>query len=117
MSVQSDKWIKKMAKEHDMISPFEEIQVRGNKISFGTSSYGYDVRCSDEFKIGADARATKIKTDTKTILNIRIFLLMNTAILSFTLNILITSKVCAITSNIMKPKSINLLNSLYISIS
>ena len=38
MSVQSDKWIKKMAKEYDMISPFEEIQVRGNKISFGTSS-------------------------------------------------------------------------------
>ena len=50
MSVQSDKWIKKMAKEYGMISPFEEIQVRGNKISFGTSSYGYDARVNSEFK-------------------------------------------------------------------
>ena len=47
----SDKWIKKMAKEHGMISPFEEEQVRGNKISFGTSSYGYDARVNSEFKI------------------------------------------------------------------
>ena len=51
MTVQSDKWIKKMAKEHSMISPFEEKQVRGNKISFGVSSYGYDARVSSEFKI------------------------------------------------------------------
>ena len=51
MSVQSDKWIKKMAKEHDMISPFEKEQVRGKKISFGTSSYGYDARVNSEFKI------------------------------------------------------------------
>ncbi len=49
--VMSDKWIKKMAKEHDMITPFEENQVRGNNISFGTSSYGYDARISDEFKV------------------------------------------------------------------
>ena len=47
----SDKWIKKMAKEHGMITPFEENQVRGNNISFGTSSYGYDARISDEFKV------------------------------------------------------------------
>ena len=51
MSVQSDKWIKKMAKENGMISPFEEEQVRGNKISFGTSSYGYAARVNSEFKI------------------------------------------------------------------
>ena len=51
MSVQSDKWIKKMAKEHSMISPFEEKQIRGDKISYGLSSYGYDVRVSNEFKI------------------------------------------------------------------
>ena len=51
MSVQSDKWIKKMAKEHGMISPFEDEQVRENKISYGTSSYGYDARVSSEFKI------------------------------------------------------------------
>ena len=51
MSVQSDKWIKKMAKDHKMISPFEDQQVRGDKISFGVSSYGYDARVSNEFKI------------------------------------------------------------------
>ena len=51
MSIQSDKWIKKMAKEHGMISPFEEEQIRGNKISYGVSSYGYDARVSSEFKI------------------------------------------------------------------
>ena len=51
MSVQSDKWITKMAKEQEMISPFEDKQVRGGKISFGVSSYGYDARVSNEFKI------------------------------------------------------------------
>ena len=51
MSVQSDKWIKQMAKDHKMISPFEGQQVRGDKISFGVSSYGYDARVSNEFKI------------------------------------------------------------------
>ena len=51
MPVQSDKWIKKMALENGMISPFEEKQVRGNKISYGLSSFGYDARVSNEFKI------------------------------------------------------------------
>jgi len=51
MSVLSDKWIKKMALEHSMISPFEEKQVREGKISYGLSSFGYDARVSDEFKI------------------------------------------------------------------
>ena len=51
MSVLSDKWIKKMSQEHDMISPFEDKQVRGSNISFGLSSYGYDARVSNEFKI------------------------------------------------------------------
>jgi len=55
MSIKSDLWIRRMAKSHDMISPFEAGQVResaGNRIiSYGTSSYGYDVRCSDEFKV------------------------------------------------------------------
>jgi len=51
MSVLSDKWIKKMASEHSMISPFEEKQVREGKISYGLSSFGYDARVSDEFKI------------------------------------------------------------------
>ena len=51
MSVQSDKWIIKMAKDSAMISPFEDKQIREGKISFGVSSYGYDARVSNEFKI------------------------------------------------------------------
>lgn len=55
MSIKSDKWIRRMAQEQNMISPFEAGQVRegdnGRVISYGTSSYGYDVRCSTEFKI------------------------------------------------------------------
>jgi dCTP deaminase len=55
MSVKSDRWIKRMAAEHRMIEPFEPNQVRqaqrGRVISYGTSSYGYDVRCAPEFKI------------------------------------------------------------------
>ena len=55
MSVKSDKWIRKMATGHGMIEPFEPGQIRhtdqGRVISWGTSSYGYDIRCSNEFKI------------------------------------------------------------------
>ena len=51
MPVLSDKWIKKMALEHSMISPFEGKQIREGKISYGLSSFGYDARVSDEFKI------------------------------------------------------------------
>ena len=51
MTIQSDKWIRNMAKNHEMINPFEENQIRGNKISYGLSSYGYDARVSNEFKI------------------------------------------------------------------
>ena len=50
MSVLSDKWIKKMALD-GMISPFEEKQINKGKISYGLSSYGYDARVSNEFKI------------------------------------------------------------------
>ena len=51
MSVKSDKWIRKMALEHRMIEPFVEKQVREGVISWGLSSYGYDARIADEFKI------------------------------------------------------------------
>lgn len=56
MTIKSDKWIIKMAESHQMICPFEKKQISigrsGEKIiSYGTSSYGYDIRCSDEFKI------------------------------------------------------------------
>jgi len=51
MTVLSDKWIKEMVRTNNMISPFENKQVRDNKISYGLSSYGYDARVSNEFKI------------------------------------------------------------------
>ena len=59
MSVLSDKWIKKMALE-GMISPFEENQVRKGKISYGLSSFGYDARVSDEFKIFTNINGSEI---------------------------------------------------------
>lgn len=49
--IQSDKWIKKMALKHRMIEPFVESQVRNGVISYGLSSYGYDIRIGCEFKI------------------------------------------------------------------
>jgi dCTP deaminase len=56
MSIKSDKWIQKMSENHNMIEPYSSNQIRvdddGNKlISYGVSSYGYDVRCSNEFKV------------------------------------------------------------------
>lgn len=51
MSIKSDKWIKRMAVEQQMIAPFEEGQVRNGVISYGLSSYGYDIRVANEFKI------------------------------------------------------------------
>jgi dCTP deaminase len=51
MSIKADRWIKKMSLEQQMIVPFEEKQIRQGVISFGLSSYGYDVRIADEFKI------------------------------------------------------------------
>jgi dCTP deaminase len=51
MAVKNDRWIRKMAKEHDMINPFAESQVRDGVISYGLSSYGYDLRVADEFQI------------------------------------------------------------------
>ncbi len=51
MPIQSDKWIKKMCLEKEMINPFVEKQVSEGKISYGLSSFGYDVRVADEYKI------------------------------------------------------------------
>jgi len=48
--LKSDRWIRKMSQEHDMINPFSEKQVRDGVISYGLSSYGYDLRVADEFK-------------------------------------------------------------------
>jgi len=51
MAIKSDKWIKKMSTEFDMISPFTDEQIKSGVISYGLSSYGYDIRVSDEYKI------------------------------------------------------------------
>lgn len=51
MGVKPDSWIRKMALEHKMIEPFVDHQVRDDVISYGLSSYGYDIRVTDEFKI------------------------------------------------------------------
>jgi dCTP deaminase len=58
MPVKNDRWIRKMAREHEMISPFEEKQVRDGVISYGLSSYGYDLRVADEFKIFTNVNST-----------------------------------------------------------
>ena len=64
MSIKSDRWIRKMASEHALIEPFEAGQVRDSGssrvISYGTSSYGYDVRCADEFKIFTNINAAVV---------------------------------------------------------
>lgn len=51
MSIKSDNWIRRMATEHRMIEPFVDSQVREGVISYGLSSYGYDIRVTNEFKI------------------------------------------------------------------
>jgi dCTP deaminase len=51
MSVKSDRWIRRMAQEHGMIAPFVEGQVRQGVISYGLTSYGYDMRIADDFKV------------------------------------------------------------------
>ncbi|MBI4538100.1 MAG: dCTP deaminase [Gemmatimonadetes bacterium] len=51
MGIKQDGWIERMAREHGMIDPFEPRQVRENCVSFGLSSYGYDIRVADEFKV------------------------------------------------------------------
>ncbi len=64
MTIKSDQWIRRMAREHGMLEPFEPNQVRevdGRKvISYGTSSYGYDVRCANEFKIFTNVHTSNV---------------------------------------------------------
>jgi len=54
MSIRSDRWIRRMATEHGMIEPFVERQVRNGAISYGLSSFGYDIRVGDEYKVFTD---------------------------------------------------------------
>ena len=59
-SIKADRWIKRMALEHKMIEPFEDRQVRAGVISYGLSSYGYDIRVADEFKIFTNINSTVV---------------------------------------------------------
>ena len=58
MAIKSDKWIRRMALENKMIEPFCDAQVRDGVISYGVSSYGYDVRIADDFKIFTNINST-----------------------------------------------------------
>ena len=58
--IKSDAWIRRMALEHGMIEPFEDRQVREGVVSYGLSSYGYDIRVGDEFKVFTNINNTVI---------------------------------------------------------
>ena len=60
MSIKPDAWIRRMATDHRMIEPFVEGQVRESVVSYGVSSYGYDVRVADEFKVFTNINTTVI---------------------------------------------------------
>ena len=67
MSIKPDHWIRRMALEHHMIEPFVENQVREGVVSFGLSSYGYDIRVADEFRIFTPATGQLTVVDPKQI--------------------------------------------------
>ena len=60
MGLKSDKWIRKMSLEHDMISPFCEENIGRGVVSYGLSSYGYDIRVGNEFKIFTNVGGTVV---------------------------------------------------------
>ena len=60
MSIKPDKWITRMVKEYGMIEPYVDAQVKANAVSFGVSSYGYDIRIADEFKIFTNINSTVV---------------------------------------------------------
>jgi len=60
MSVKNDRWIRNMVREKEMIKPFADSQVREGVISYGVSSYGYDLRVADEFKIFTNVNSSVV---------------------------------------------------------
>ena len=58
MSIRPDRWIREMCRKYNMIEPYEEGQVREGVISYGVSSYGYDIRIAEEFKIFTNVNST-----------------------------------------------------------
>ncbi len=60
MPIKSDRWIRRMAEEHGMIEPFEGGQVRAGVVSYGVSSFGYNVRVADEYKVFTDVHSVLV---------------------------------------------------------
>src|SRR6187399_1222944 len=60
MSIKPDKWITRMVKKHRMIEPYADAQVKDGTVSFGVSSYGYDIRIANEFKIFTNINSTVV---------------------------------------------------------
>ena len=74
MSVKPDRWIRRMALEHKMIEPFTDRQMREGVISYGVSSYGYDVRVADEYKIFTNVNSAIVdpkKFDERSFIDVR----------------------------------------------
>jgi dCTP deaminase len=74
MSIKSDRWIKKMALEHRMIEPFVDSQTSAGVVSYGVSSYGYDIRVADDFKVFTNVYNTVVDPknfDPKSFVDIR----------------------------------------------
>ena len=74
MSIKSDKWIRRMAQERRMIEPFAEKQVADGLISYGLSSYGYDIRIADEFKIFTNIHSATVDPknfDTRSFIDVK----------------------------------------------
>jgi dCTP deaminase len=74
MPIKSDKWIRRMAKEHGMIVPFSEGQIKKGVVSYGLSSYGYDIRVADKFKVFTNVNTTIVDPknfDPKSLVDIR----------------------------------------------
>jgi dCTP deaminase len=74
MPIKSDKWIKRMAKDHQMIVPFSERQIKKGIVSYGLSSYGYDIRVADEFKVFTNVNTTIVdpkKFDPRSLVDVK----------------------------------------------
>jgi dCTP deaminase len=74
MAIKSDRWIRKMAREYGMIDPYNDRQVREGVISYGVSSYGYDLRVADEFKIFTNVNSAIVdpkKFDERSFIDVR----------------------------------------------
>ena len=74
MAIKADRWIREMSLAHGMIEPFEDRQVRQGVVSYGLSSYGYDIRVADEFKVFTNINSTVVdpkKFDARSFVDVK----------------------------------------------